>query len=280
VTIIQADLHPTNKGFIWWKEAPRDIPSPVSVLNVVLAEYAMDPISDATELLVGDLTLCAGTPDTDPVPEASDVVHLGPMFIPQMDAELPAWVDDFAAGRPLIWVYCGNPRYVAPGFPGPTDSIVIMRAAIEGLAGEDLSVLLTAGFQERPEELPPLPDNFREAAYLPGLSLARRCDLMVHHGGHGSCMTSAFSGTPALIVPTYSERESNARRLADLGAAGMHVPGVDETGEKHVDGAEFARTVQAMLAEPSYRRQAEALSARMKPSAGAAGIAQRIEELL
>jgi UDP:flavonoid glycosyltransferase YjiC (YdhE family) len=155
-----------------------------------------------------------------------------------------------------------------------------MRAAIEGLAGEDLSVLLTAGFQERPEELPPLPDNFREAAYLPGLSLARRCDLMVHHGGHGSCMTSAFSGTPALIVPTYSERESNARRLADLGAAGMHVPGVDETGEKHVDGAEFARTVQAMLAEPSYRRQAEALSARMKPSAGAAGIAQRIEELL
>ena len=30
-------------------------------------------------------------------------------------------------------------------------------------------------------------------------------------------MTGAFAGTPALIVPTMAERESNARRLAALG---------------------------------------------------------------
>ena len=63
-----------------------------------------------------------------------------------------------------------------------------------------------------------------------------------------------------MIVPTYSERESNARRLASLGVAELQIPVVDETGEKKVSGAAFAETVQAMLAGSSYRTKAEALS--------------------
>jgi len=278
-TIIQADMHPTNKGFIWWKEKPEDIPSPVAALNAVLSSHDLEPISSSSDLLVGDLTLCAGTPETDPVPGAPDVVHIGPMFSSQMQVPLPAWIDEFASDKPLVWVYCGNPRY-PPIMAGAADSIVVLRAAYEALADQDLGVIVTAGFQERPEEIPPLPGNFREADFLPGLSLARRCDLVVHHGGHGSCMTGAYAGTPALIVPTMSERESNARRLASLGVAELQIPVVDKTGEKRVSIAAFGETVRTMLANSSYRTKAEALSKRMGKYGGPRAIAERIESLL
>ncbi|MCP4751907.1 MAG: hypothetical protein GY866_13515, partial [Proteobacteria bacterium] len=227
VTIIQADLHPTNKGFMWWKPKPDDVPSAVPALNAALLDHGLMPISRISELVVGDLTLCAGIPETDPVPLAPDVVHLGPMFGAQLRTPLPAWVEEFGRDRPLVWVYCGNPRYIHADIAAFSDSIVVLRTAFEGLADENVGVVATAGFQEIPKALPPLPDNFRTTSFLPGFSLAKRCNLMVHHGGHGSCMTGVFSGTPALILPTYSERESNARRLVALGVAEQHVPFVD-----------------------------------------------------
>ncbi len=103
---------------------------------------------------------------------------------------------------------------------------------------------------------------------------------MVHHGGHGSCMTGAFAGTPALIVPTMTERESNARRLASLGVAELQIPVVDEINEKRVSSAAFGETVQTMLADSSYRTNAEALSRRMGEYGGPGEIAERIEALL
>jgi UDP:flavonoid glycosyltransferase YjiC (YdhE family) len=62
-----------------------------------------------------------------------------------------------------------------------------------------------------------------------------RCDLMVHHGGHGSVMTGLRAGTPAVIVPTITERESNARRLVALGAGEIVMPVTRADGEKAID---------------------------------------------
>ncbi|MCP4752670.1 MAG: hypothetical protein GY866_17425, partial [Proteobacteria bacterium] len=143
-------------------------------------------------------------------------------------------------------------------------SIVVLRTAFEGLADENVGVVATAGFQEIPKALPPLPDNFRTTSFLPGFSMAKRCDLMVHHGGHGSCMTGVFSGTPALILPTYSERESNARRLVALGVAEQHVPVVDGSGEKHVSSTQFGESIREMLADSSYGKRAESLLKKTK----------------
>jgi UDP:flavonoid glycosyltransferase YjiC (YdhE family) len=83
-----------------------------------------------------------------------------------------------------------------------------------------------------------------------------------------------------LIIATYSERESNARRLADLGVAELLLPRVDEAGEKWVDAAEFGRVVQAMLADASYATKSEALSRRASDCGGPRRIAEHIEALL
>jgi UDP:flavonoid glycosyltransferase YjiC (YdhE family) len=275
-TIIQSDLHPANAGFAWWEEKPDDIPTPVPVFNSVLSDHGLDPITTTSELVIGDLTLCAGTPETDPIPEPTDVIHMGPMFNGQSESELPDWLDDFVDNKPLIWVYCGNPRYAAIPW---ADSIVVLKATMEGLADKPVRVIITTGHHAFPDDLPPLPANFRREPFLPGLSLARRSDLIIHHGGHGSCMVGATAGTPALIIPTCSERESNARHFSALGVAEVLMPVEYHSGEMHLSGARLWETVDDMLSNESCINKAVAISQKMQEYGGAKRVADHIERL-
>ena len=119
-------MHPANRGFIWWKEPPPDVPSPVPALNKVLSDYSLPSVRRSEELHVGGLTLIAGTSETDPFPEKADVIHVGPILWQRPDAALPDWGDALSRERPLVWVYTGTPSYgpVAPW----ADSIVLLRS--------------------------------------------------------------------------------------------------------------------------------------------------------
>ncbi len=228
--------------------------------------------------MAGDLSLIVGTPETDPVEHGADVTYIGPMVFQRGDAALPNWINEIPSERPLIWVYPGNARY-AP-VATPIDSIVVIRAAIEGLAGEPVEVVLTTGYQELPQEVGELPKNFHLAPYVPGPLMAERSDLVVFHGGHSSVMTTLNAGTPSVIIPTISERESNARRVAALGAGEVVMPVNGADGEKTIDVAEFRAKVKRVLSEPSYRQAAARVSDSMRQFGGARGAAERIEKLV
>lgn len=279
VSIIQADLHPANKGFIWWRERPPDIPSPVPALNKVLREHGLAPVRKSEELHVGDLTLVAGTPDTDPFQESVDVTHVGPILWQRPDAALPDWIGRLRKDRPLVWVYTGNPTYgpVAPW----ADSMVLLRACLATLADEDLDVVLTTGYQQLPEDVPSsLPANFHYEPYLPGLAMAEKADLLIHHGGHGSSMTGLITGTPAVIVPTYSERESNARRVAALGAGVVVTPTEGASGEKSLPPEELRSKVRQVLSDPSFAAGARRVAESMRGYGGAAEAARLIDRFI
>jgi UDP:flavonoid glycosyltransferase YjiC (YdhE family) len=160
-----------------------------------------------------------------------------------------------------------------------SDSVVVIHAAITALAHSDVQVVLTTGHQPLPERVAALPANFHYVSYVPGLAMARRSQMMVHHGGHGSLQTGLMAGTPAVIIPTYSERESNARRLAALGAGEFVLPTLDAAGEKHVDTAEFSAKMNRVLSDPRYREAAQRLAASMAQYGGAHEAADRIERL-
>jgi MGT family glycosyltransferase len=275
-SVMQGNFHPASDGFFWWKgERPAGLPSAAAVINRVAKEYGVPPIVRCVDLLAGDLSLIVGTPETDPLPASADVTYVGPILWQRGNTPLPDWVDAFSRNKPVIWVYSGNPRY------GSTstllDSIVVIRAAIAALGDAPVQVVLTTGYQELPGELGTLPSNFRHAAYLPGRAMAERSDLMVHHGGHGSVMTGLITGTPAVIIPTISERESNARRVMALGAGEVVLPVDGADGEKQIDVADFSAKVQRVLTEPSYRRSALLVSESMRKFGGIQGAADRIE---
>lgn len=276
-TVLQGNFHPASRGFLWWEEArPAGLPSAAGIVNRVASSYGLAPINRCVDLLAGDLSLIVGTPETDPVAADADVMYIGPMVFQRSDAALPSWIDALDRERPLVWVYSGNPRY-AP-VATPIDSIVVIRAALEALADAPVQVVLTTGYQDLPEELGALPKNFRHAAYLPGPLMAARCDLIVFHGGHSSVMTCLKAGTPAVIIPTITERESNARRLALLGAGEVVLPINGADGEKRVNIAEFRIKVNRVLNEPGYREAARRVAESMRKFGGAAAAAERIEE--
>src|SRR6266487_4081060 len=274
ITVIQADAHPASQGFIWWKTPPAHLPTPVPVVNKVLAENGLPPVSALGELCVGDLTLVVGIPQTDPLPAAADVTYVGPLLWQKPGATLPDRIERLGREKPLIWVYSGNPRYATKS--ETLDSMVVVRACIAALAHEDMHVVLTTGHHPLPKEVIPLPANFCHEPHVPGLAMAERSDVLIHHGGYGSCQTGLYMGKPAVIIPTYAERESNARRIAALGA-GVMVPVEHDRGKKQVRVEALRAAIRRVLTDPSIASNATRAGKRMRAYGGAAQAARLIE---
>ena len=278
ITVIQADGHPDNKGLIWWKEPPKNLPTALPTINKVIASYGLKTIEKVEELNIGDLTLVIGIPEIDPVPDGAKFTHIGPILWEKADDTLPEWVENIENTKPLIWVYPGNPRY------GPKetvlDSEIIIRACIHVLSKTDANVILTTGNHKVPKELLPLPDNFYFAPYLPGLQLAKKCDLMIHHGGYGSCQTGLYTGTPAVIIPTFSERESNARRVEAAGAGECVLPRAGNSRKKEIDLEEFREKINRVLSTPSYKLNSQKQSQRLMSFGGTQKAVQLIEDFI
>jgi UDP:flavonoid glycosyltransferase YjiC (YdhE family) len=279
VSVLQADVHPRSRGFIWWKPMTKGLfPSPLPAINAVLAEFGLSAVQRTGELLLGDRTLVLGLPETDPLPEGTDATYIGPLLW-QREDELPKVVAALGTERPVIWVYPGNLRYVR-GVRTFGDSEVILQACVEALAGEDVQVVLTTGFNALPRGMKKTPANFLFLPYVPPLKMAGRSRLLIHHGGFGSCQTGLYAGKPALIIPTYSERESNARRIAGLGAGDYVLPVMNPAGtEKRVSAEEVRAKVFRILSDDSYARAARKIGERMRSYGGPSEAARIIEQI-
>ncbi len=275
ITIIQADEHPKNKGLIWWKDHPENLPTALLTVNKVIANYGLEAIKKMEELNIGDLTLVVGTPETDPIPENRNFIHIGPILWEDPDVMLPKWINNIDNNKPIIWVYTGNPRYRQKGTV--LDSEIIIDACINVLSEEDVKVILTTGHHELPEELLQLPENFYFSKYLSGIRLAEMCDLLIHHGGYGSCQTGLYTGTPSVIIPTFSERESNARRIASLGAGEFILSKTDSNNRKLIDLSEFRKKIKKVLNTPAYSNNAKRHSEKLKAYGGPQKAAEIIE---
>jgi len=277
VTVVPGDFHPASRGFIWWEESPpAGRPDPASIFNRIATEFGCAPVARVVDEFAGDLVLVVGTPETDPLPSTANAIYVGPILWEQSSGDLPEWVAALRSYGPLVWLYPGNPRYgILPSF---ADSVVLIRAAIEALANAPLRVVLTTGYHTLPMQAQRLPENFVFAPYLPGIAMAEHSALMIHHGGHGSFMTGLQAGTPQVIVPTYSERESNARRMAALGTGEFVIPSVSRSGMKHLDAAGFKAKVDRVLTEPHYREASRRIAGLMRRYGGAREAADRIEQ--
>ena len=98
--------------------------------------------------------------------------------------------------------------------------------------------------------------------------LAARGRTILFCGGYGSCQTGLYTGTPAVTIPTYAERESNARRIAALGA-GAIVSVEHASGGERVRVDELRATARRMLTDPSFTANARRMSERLRAYGGA-----------
>ncbi|MHA2249269.1 MAG: nucleotide disphospho-sugar-binding domain-containing protein [Candidatus Kariarchaeaceae archaeon] len=281
ISVIQADGHPQSKGFIWWKEKPNNLPSPINSINQVLSKYDLFPIEQTGELFLGNQTLVVGIPKLDPLPQSAEVTYIGPILWEKDHAILPNWIQELNNDLPIIWLYPGNLQYSRRSKTA-FDSQIVLDACISAFDNQEMHVVLTTGHHELPAKYQKLPTNFQHASYIPaGLALAKKCDLLVHHGGYGSSQTGLFTGTPALVIPTFSERESNARRIASAKAGDYVLPTSDSRGVgKKVDPSTVRQRALNILGDPTYLENARIIQKTLESYGGASEAAGIIDNFL
>jgi hypothetical protein len=169
-------------------------------------------------------------------------------------AELPEWWPG-REDQPLVYVTFGS---VAGQFP---QALPVYGAALAAVANLPARVLLTVGRELDLDELPATPDNVRVERWVPQQDVLGYADAMVCHGGSGSTLGGIAAGLPMVIVPLFADQPENARRVEETGAGVAVVP--DRTNP---DAAEtgLREAIGTVLAEPSYRAQAEALAAESR----------------
>ena len=127
----------------------------------------------------------------------------------------------------------------------------LVRAALEGLAGEPVRVLATTNRREPAEPLP-VPANARLVDWVSYARTMPLCDAVVCHAGHGTLARALASGVPVVACPHAGDMAENAARVRWAGA-GVSLPRRFTTPR----GVRLA--VRRLLAEPSYRRRAAEL---------------------
>ena len=263
ITINQFDVHPSANGFMWWKHNKIKYKSALPIINKVLSFYGLEKISKIEELTIGDLTLTLGIPNKRGIEQNPKINHIGFLVYRKKGLSISEKIKTLDNSKPLIWVYSGNPHYAK--IKTDFDSDILLEICINTLAKEDINIVLSTGYHSISKKYFPLPPNVILVDFIDGLEMSAKADLMIHHGGYGSCQTSLISGTPSLIIPTFSERESNARRIAKLGT-GEYVLPVKKRylKSKSINKVEFIEKFHKLLTDEKYRKNAKKISEELK----------------
>ncbi|MFI6291662.1 glycosyltransferase [Nonomuraea sp. NPDC050790] len=200
-------------------------------------------------------------PRTDMLPQTHFVgPFVGP---PPQGFEHPSWWEEMREGRPVVHVTQGT---VA------NDADRLLAPAIEALAGMDVLVVATTGVPPESIDLGPLPANVRLERFVPHFELLPHVDVMVTNGGYGGVNTALSHGVPLVIAPATEEKHEVAARVAYAGV-GIGLP------RRRLSAHRLRQAVGTVLATPSYRARAAALSREYGKHAGPRRAVELIERL-
>ncbi len=177
--------------------------------------------------------------------------------LPYGDVELPA------GEGPLV--------LVAPSTAQDPDGRLV-RAALEGLAGEPVRVLATTNRARSSEPLPPAPSNAVVVDWLSYSQAMAAADLVICHGGHGTVARALAAGVPALCCPAVGDMAENGARVAWSGA-GLMLPW------RLMTPATLRLTVRRLLGEGSFAARAAEIAAWSRANDGAQRAAELVEKL-
>jgi UDP:flavonoid glycosyltransferase YjiC (YdhE family) len=201
--------------------------------------------------------------------------------LPQLEyprADPPAWL---RVTGPLLWE---QPFGEVDEPPGDEPLVLVapstsqdpdhrlLRAALDGLAGEPVRVLATTN--RRPPRTPlEVPANARLVDWVSYARTMPRCAAVVCHAGHGTVVRALASGTPVIACPHAGDMAENAARIRWAGL-GVSLPRRFHTPR----GVRLA--VRRLLADPGYAERAGAVRAWCAEHDGASTAAAELESVI
>ena len=178
------------------------------------------------------------------MPANVEFIGLLPVDAPA-GVERPPWFKELGGARPVVHVSQGTVANTRPELFGP---------AIEGLAKEDVIVVVATGGRPREElGLTHVPPNVRVASLLPYAELLPRTSVMVTNGGYGGVQMALSHGVPVVVAGTTEDKPEVAARVAWSGA-GINLRTSTPTA------ASVRNAVLEILSKPTYRLHAKRLA--------------------
>ena len=186
----------------------------------------------------------------------ASVVMIGPGLW-----EPPAAVPDWLAriDRPLVLVTCST-EYQADG--------KLASAALEGLAGEDVFVVVTTAAVDPAEFRAPA--NARVERFLPHAPLLDRAVCVVCHGGMGITQKALAARVPVCVVP-FGRDQLEVARHVEVAGAGVRLEPKKLTP---------SRLREAVRAARGRKAGAERIAAAFRAAGGAVRAADELEQLM
>ncbi len=158
--------------------------------------------------------------------------------------DLLLWLGARPPGRPLVHATLGTTEVTRT--PG------LYEAILAGLRDEPIDLVVAVGEHRDLASFGPQPPHVRIERYVDHGALLPRCDVVVTHGGRGTVMGCLGAGVPLVVIPMQGDQPRNAQRCADLGVGRA-------VGPEERTSAVIQAAVRAVLADPTFRRNAERL---------------------
>ena len=137
-----------------------------------------------------------------------------------------------------------------------SNNIDFYRTVFTAFSDHSAQFILSVGRLTDIHDLGLVPDNFIIQSHVPQLELLQKVDLFITHGGMNSVNEGLNYGVPLAVVPQQIEQALNGRQVARQGAG---VVLADTPPYGHLDASVLRRTVDKILADPTYRLNAERL---------------------
>lgn len=196
--------------YIFWKKRDSDLSrllnsevERLEVVNEVLKELGLLPVSSLAEIFHTDATYISTYPDFDVYGPRGSATYVGALVDHELGA-MPKWP---LGNGPKIFAYL-KPKFKYLDFVltvlGRLDASVI--AYIPGLS-------ITASKKYESASL-----SFSQEP-LSLLRVAQNADYAVCHAGAGTISVFAEAGVPQFLIPTQMEQMMNAARVAEAGIA-------------------------------------------------------------
>ncbi len=144
-------------------------------------------------------------------------------------------------------------------------NIEFYRTVFRAFADHPAQFILSVGRLTDSYDLGPVPDNFIIQSIVPQLELLQKVNLFITHGGMNSVNEGLNYGVPLVVVPQQIEQAINGRQVARQ-RAGVVLADTPPYG--HLETRVLRRTVDKVLADLTYRRNAERLSRSFHEAGG------------
>lgn len=188
--------------------------------------------------------------------------HFTGPFHSNVGRDVPDFPWDKLNDKPLIYASLGTIQNQLGG---------TFQTIAQACLGLEAQLVISLGGAKL-QSLPPLPGNPLVVDYAPQLELLPKTTLTITHAGLNTTLECLSNGVPMVAIPIANDQPAVAARIAWAGV-GEFIP----AGK--INGKNLRQTIEKVLREDSYKKNALRLQQAIKESGGVSKAADIVEHL-